>query len=303
MCRQIFFHAQARQHLERNLSQDEDVDFVFEDHPATADWPRLSDDIEFLCDVFCEDLDLSVRLSYVALRMAEHLELNRGFENHTMVVTARLIVSTTLYMVTHIMNEHRSLDDISGVSGIQVEQIRRAYRHIHPIREQLIRPETLWALRGGSVQDFLELLPAPSTENGFMDHGGGGNDLEHYLISAPTKQLEELCDQYSDELAHSGDARDICRRIAGQIRAGLYLTGLSPLPVVAVSLYMASHLMGLGTSIRRISEVVGVSEGTIRNAYRSVYSWRDELINSNMLDMYEDIRRHRVLGLIAWPAL
>ena len=36
------------------------------------------------------------------------------------------------------------------------------------------------------------------------------------------------------------------------------MAGLSPLPVVAVSLYIESHLMILGTPITQISDVIGI---------------------------------------------
>lgn len=215
----------------------------------------------------------------------------------------RLQASTVLYMVTHIMSERRPIEEISRVSGIPADIIRGIYRRIHPSREHLIISSMLGALSGGSVQDFLDLLPLPDAENGFVDHEEGGYDLEHYLIPAHPKQLEELCVQYSHELDHFEGFRGICLSIAGRIGAGPYLAGLSPLPVFALSLYMASHLASSGTTIRKVSEVVGISEGTIRNAYRSVYDRRGELIDSNMLETHEDVRRHRVLRAITWPAV
>ncbi len=61
---------------------------------------------------------------------------------------------------------------------------------------------------------------------------------------------------------------------------------------------MTSHLMNLDTPIKRISEVVGISEGTIRNAYKSLYLWRGEVIDYDIID---EIRMHRFLQDVAWP--
>ncbi|KAF6225898.1 hypothetical protein HO133_009901 [Letharia lupina] len=312
VCRRVFFAAQPPPYLDSIPFEDEDseiedepvsledgpLELMYEPVPATVRWAYVTTDIDYLCDAFCEELAVSHNTFNVAREMAQRLALSMG-EHHT----PGYIVSVTFYMVTHIMNERRSLEEIWGIANVQTEEIHQAYRRIHPTREQLILPHMFAALGGDSVQNFLESLPSPSTENGFTDQEDGGTDLEHYLVPAQPKRLEELCNQYSDELAYFGGIRDICLQIAGKIRAGLYLAGLSPLPVIAVSLYMASHLASFGTPIRQISEVVGISEGTIRNAYRRVHPWRGELIDSDMLDTHEDVRRHRVLRAIAWPAL
>ena len=276
------------------------MSFAVVTEPEIIPWPRFAVATADLCTEFCEGLGLSHSTSHIARQMIGHEDLDVHMEDYIPWLQAR-VASTVLYMVTHIMNENRSLEEISRVSDIPAEDIRGIYRRIYRSRERLIRSNMLGALSGGSVQDFLDLLPPPSAENGFTDHEVGGSDLEHYLVPAHPEQLEELCTQYSDELDSFAGVRGICLQIARKIRAGLYLAGLSPLPVVAVSLYMASHLASFGTTIRQVSEVVGVSEGTIRNAYRSVYPLRRDFVDSDLLDIHEEVRRYRVLRAITWP--
>lgn len=297
ICRKVFFPAQQGQVLEWDVmeNEDESSDSMIDGWEGESDTAYL---IHQACIMFCAELGLSSNTSHVVWQIVQHLDNNRDMGSHTGSIQA-----IALHVATHIMNEHRSLEEISRVSGIRAETIGRDYRQIHPIREQLIGSDIIRALSGDSVQDFCELLPALNAENGFMDHGEDGNDLEYHLIPATPKPLEELCSEYGDELGQSADIRDVCSRMAGRIRAGEYLDGLSPLPVVAVGLYMASHLMGASTPIRQISDVVGISEGTIRNAYRRIYPWRSELIDLEMLEKLEDIRRHRVLQAIIWPPL
>lgn len=296
VCRRVFFPAQPRPYLEGDVLEDDGVDSMDDEPLETDGWPRLSENTIFLCHRFREDLGLSLNALNIALQMAEYFDSSMDFDYSPLVT-----VSTTLYMASHMMNEHRSPLEIFYSSGIETQSIRRAYSRIYPIRETLIRPQMLGSLSVGNLQDFVNSLPSPDTEdrldteNRLIDHGRDGCELAH------PEQLEELCNQYSDELAHVGGVRDICPQIAGKVQAGLYLTGPSPLPVVAVSLYIASQLVNFGTTIKQISEVVGVSEGTIRDAYRSVYPWRGEFIDSDILDMHEDIHRYRVLRAIAWP--
>ena len=302
LCRRILFRAHQERHTDPSHSLGGEDRWINQPAPDVLPLPGLAVATADLCTEFCEELGLSQSTSNVARQMIEHEDPNVELVTPTPRLQA-LVVSTVLFMVTHIMDEYRSLEEISMVSGVQADIIRGIYRRIHPSREHLITSNMLGALSGGSVQDFLDLLPPPNAENGFEGHEEGGCDLEHYLIPAHSKQLEELCVQYSHELDHFEGFRGICLDIARRIRAGPYLGGLSPLPVFAVSLYMASHLASSGTTIRQVSEIVGISEGTIRNAYRSLYPRFGELIDSDMLEMHEEVRRHRVLQAITWPAV
>jgi transcription initiation factor TFIIB len=62
------------------------------------------------------------------------------------------------------------------------------------------------------------------------------------------------------------------------------LAGRSPLSIAAVSIYLISHLMGYPKTPKEISLVAGVSDGTIRTAYKHVYPERDILIKKEWLD-------------------
>lgn len=56
------------------------------------------------------------------------------------------------------------------------------------------------------------------------------------------------------------------------------LAGRSPLSVAAACIYMASYLCGKPKSPKDISLVAGVSDGTIRTAYKYLYQEKDRLI-------------------------
>ncbi len=56
------------------------------------------------------------------------------------------------------------------------------------------------------------------------------------------------------------------------------IAGRSPLSVAAASIYMVSHLMGEPRTSKDIATIAGVSDGTIKTAYRFLYQVRKELI-------------------------
>lgn len=56
------------------------------------------------------------------------------------------------------------------------------------------------------------------------------------------------------------------------------LAGRSPLSVAAACIYMASYLLGSPKSPKEIAAVAGVSDGTIRTAYKYLYGEREKII-------------------------
>ena len=62
------------------------------------------------------------------------------------------------------------------------------------------------------------------------------------------------------------------------------LAGRSPLSVAGACIYMASHLVGKGKSAKEISAVAGVSDSTIRAAYKMIYQEKEKMIDAKWLN-------------------
>lgn len=60
------------------------------------------------------------------------------------------------------------------------------------------------------------------------------------------------------------------------------LAGKSPVSIAAACIYMGSHLFDKTRSTRDISVVCGVSEVTIKNAYKHLYGERNKLIDDRI---------------------
>ena len=72
-------------------------------------------------------------------------------------------------------------------------------------------------------------------------------------------------------------------KIADRIDKLGLLAGRSPLSIVAVCIYMASHIIGQPKSAKDIAAVASVSDGTIRNAYKLIFPRREELVDADSL--------------------
>ena len=96
---------------------------------------------------------------------------------------------------------------------------------------------------------------------------------------------KELCDRFCAQLNFkSFRITSVSREIAVQMDKVGSLAGRSPLSIAAACIYMASHLMGEPKSPKDISNVAGVSDGTIRNAYKLIYPKREKLIDPKWLE-------------------
>jgi transcription initiation factor TFIIB len=118
-------------------------------------------------------------------------------------------------------------------------------------------------------------------------------------IASATGGMLPSVDTY--QTTQSTNAKDLCLRYCSQlglnrqqfvkVSQGLAekmstfgdLAGRSPLSVAAACIYMASYLLGKPKTPKEISQVAGVSDGTIRTAYKYLYQERERLIEPEWL--------------------
>ncbi|PVH87397.1 cyclin-like protein [Cadophora sp. DSE1049] len=89
----------------------------------------------------------------------------------------------------------------------------------------------------------------------------------------------ELCVRYCSQLGLQRQSFvKVSQGLAEKMSTVGDLAGRSPLSVAAACIYMASYLLGRPKTPKEISAVAGVSDGTIRTAYKYLYQERERLI-------------------------
>ncbi|KAL1893628.1 transcription initiation factor IIB [Ceratocystis pirilliformis] len=96
---------------------------------------------------------------------------------------------------------------------------------------------------------------------------------------------ESLCARYCTPLAfrNSMKIENISRTLAARTSGVSDLAGRSPLSIAASCIYMAAHFMGEPRTSRAVAEVAGVSDGTVKTAYRFLYAARQQIIDPEWL--------------------
>ncbi|KAL3420750.1 transcription factor TFIIB [Phlyctema vagabunda] len=107
-----------------------------------------------------------------------------------------------------------------------------------------------------------------------------GSSLSSTTYQATTStNAKDLCLRYCSQLGlKSQQFVKVSQGLADKMSTVGDLAGRSPLSVAAACIYMASYLLGKGKTAKEISLVAGVSDGTIRTAYKYLYQDRERLI-------------------------
>ncbi|QPC75075.1 hypothetical protein HYE68_005827 [Fusarium pseudograminearum] len=96
---------------------------------------------------------------------------------------------------------------------------------------------------------------------------------------------EDLCGRYVSQLGllNQQKVAKISRDLAEQANDIKDLAGRSPLSVAAACIFMACHVVGEACPSHLIAKQAGVSDGTVKTAYKYLYAARKQLIKKEWL--------------------
>ncbi|KAF2097281.1 cyclin-like protein [Rhizodiscina lignyota] len=99
-----------------------------------------------------------------------------------------------------------------------------------------------------------------------------------------SSKAKDVCRRFCDQLRLKPNTSYVCEEVAERMSETGSLAGRSPLSIAAVCIYMCSAAMGVPKTPKEIGLVCGVSDGTIRSAYKGLYPEREQLIDAAWLE-------------------
>ncbi|KAF8622076.1 hypothetical protein AX15_007221 [Amanita polypyramis BW_CC] len=102
--------------------------------------------------------------------------------------------------------------------------------------------------------------------------------------SSTTSGPENLLVRYCNHLDLPASVQSICSDIIVAAREHGIADGRSPVSIAGGAIYFTCHLLGKQKSVRDISAVAGVSEGTIKLVYRLYYGEKEKLVKQEWID-------------------
>ncbi|KAF2422605.1 cyclin-like protein [Tothia fuscella] len=135
----------------------------------------------------------------------------------------------------------------------------------------------------GRTFKLLENFFKSHTKDNSTSVAGGVVMKNDTYIGKPSTNANELCGRFCSNLGLPPNISLISGECAELLVGMGWLAGRSPLSVAAVAIYVVSHLMGKPRSAKEISVPAGVSDGTIRTAYKQIHPHREQLIKEDWL--------------------
>ncbi|KAL8796562.1 MAG: hypothetical protein Q9182_007365 [Xanthomendoza sp. 2 TL-2023] len=199
-----------------------------------------------------------------------------------------------LFKIVHDENAFRGKSQETVIAGcifIACRQCKvpRTFREIFDLTK-VTKPEI------GRVFKHLEKFFAGRNEKmkasiveagGVPDPNGSGFNA---AVEATTPK--DLCLRFCSQLNLSAKCTTLSQDIAIRAETTGDLAGRSPISTAAACIYMASYLAGEARSAKDVSSVAGVSDGTIRNAFKLMLPNKERLVKSEWIaDGRADFKR------------
>ncbi|KAF8969337.1 cyclin-like protein [Flammula alnicola] len=105
-----------------------------------------------------------------------------------------------------------------------------------------------------------------------------------HTAASPSTGPENLLVRYCNHLDLPPNVQAICGDIIVAARKHGIADGRSPVSIAGGAIYFTCHLLGKVKSVRDISAVAGVSEGTIKLVYRLYYAEKEKLVKQEWID-------------------
>ena len=168
------------------------------------------------------------------------------------------VIAGCIFIACRQNNVPRTFRDIYNLTSVSKKEIGRVFKQL---------------------QKFLQKLQDTEGEG-----ATGLNTVTNYENT--TVGAEDLCSRYVSQLGFKNQQKisKISRDLAEKANDIAALAGRSPLSVAAACIYMACHLVGEPKASLPIAKQAGVSDGTVKTAYKYLFAAREQLIKKEWLD-------------------
>ncbi|KAL0264226.1 transcription initiation factor IIB [Diplodia seriata] len=164
------------------------------------------------------------------------------------------IVAGCLFLACRQAGQGRSFRELHELTGVSKKEIGRIFKLLDTFFNKQNKSGTV-VTTGGMVM--------------------AGDAYKSKEATSPP----ELCARYCNALGLDNRVQMLAQRLAEAMVKHGCLAGRSPLSACAACIYMISYLVDQPLTAKEIAPVAGVSDGTIRTAYKLLYQDKDKLLD------------------------
>ena len=184
------------------------------------------------------------------------------------------IIAGCIFIACRQCGVPRTFREIYALTKVSKKDIGRTFKALEKFFAQDSQGKLAMATASGKFS-FLD-IKISLLINGLLQ---GMPTADQGFQTTTSTSAKELCLRYCSQLGlKSQQFVKVSQGLADKMSTVGDLAGRSPLSVAAACIYMASYLLGKPKTPKEISMVAGVSDGTIRTAYKYLYQERERLI-------------------------
>lgn len=132
-----------------------------------------------------------------------------------------------------------------------------------------------------TLEQFLMNKDKGAKDNTYLVNGIAVRNTDYK--GTGTSDPGELCNRFCSMLEMEQRTANVAIALANKMTSTGALAGRSPLSAAAACIYMAGHLMGQQKTAKEIQTIAGVSDSTIRHAYKLLYQDKEKLITDELV--------------------
>ncbi|KAG8525887.1 uncharacterized protein KY384_000647 [Bacidia gigantensis] len=226
-------------------------------------------------DAFCESLSIPKSIADTAKGHFKEVYEAGAFRGKSQ----ETIIAGVIFIACRQMKAARTFREIFTLTKVSKAEIGRVFKALEKFFNNR-NAEKMKQSQEDPSKIPMHLTYLCSALTGLDTYHQPPQLYEH----GPSTDPKQLCERYCNALRLPFAINKVSREIAEKMDSEGMLAGRSPLSVAAACIFMASHLMGVPKTAKEISTVAGVSDGTIRNAYKIFYPDKEKLISPEWLE-------------------
>ncbi|KAH8662877.1 cyclin-like protein [Tricladium varicosporioides] len=219
----------------------------------------------------CDAVNIPKNVSDTAKHLFKLVDDAKAFKGKSQ----EAIIAGCIFIACRQCGVPRTFREIYALTKVSKKDIGRTFKALEKFFAQDSNSKMALATAAGGK---FYVIAIPSVKYINSPFKGNLQPTDQYKNTTSTN-AKDLCVRYCSQLGlKSQQFVKVSQGLADKMSTVGDLAGRSPLSVAAACIYMASYLLGKPKTPKEISQVAGVSDGTIRTAYRYLYQERERLI-------------------------
>ena len=186
------------------------------------------------------------------------------------------LVASSIFIACRQAKVPRTFREIYALTNVTKKEIGRTFKLVENYLRTTNQREAMSSKNGKFSKGSIILSPV-------INRLSQGGQVPTYQATDATC-AKDLCTRFCSQLGLNEQkfirtSIGLCEKVSSIGD----LAGRSPLSLAAASVYMTSYLLGRAKSAKEVAGVCGVSDGTVRTAYKFLYQDRERLIEPSWI--------------------